>query len=68
MSDSVVAKLFPSATIDAPSLSTFAFPDPVILVNLARAEAASSAERFVVSPSMTMVLVKPSKSSADTPS
>ena len=68
ISDSVVAKLFPRATIVDPSLSTFSLPVPVILVNLARAVAASSADKLVVSPSMTIVLVKFSISSADTPS
>ena len=68
ISDSVVAKLFPRATIVDPSLSTFALPVPVIFVNLARAVAASSADKLVVSPSMTIVRVKFSISSADTPS
>ena len=60
--------MLPKATIAAPNLSTLALPDPVMFVNFASADAASSAERLVVSPSMTIVLVNPSISSADTPS
>ena len=38
-----------------------------MFVNFASAEAASSASRFVVSPNITIVFTKPSKSSAETP-
>ena len=57
MEASSVAKLLPRSTIAAPSLSTFPVDSPVIFKNLARDVAASSAERFVVSPSSTMTFV-----------
>ena len=56
---SVVAKLFPRATIVEPSFWKLSCGIPVILASLASAVAASSALKFVESPSMTIVLVKP---------
>ena len=56
---SVVAKLFPSATMVEPSFLKLSWGMPVIFASLASAVAASSALKFVESPSMTMVFVKP---------
>ena len=57
-SDSVVAKLFPSATIDEPSLSKFCWFIPVIFASRARAVAASSELMFVATPRFAIVSVK----------
>ena len=57
-SDSVVAKLFPSATIDEPSLSKFSWFIPVIFASRARAVAASSELMFVATPRFAMISVK----------
>ena len=56
---SVVAKLFPSATMVEPNRSKLLCGIPVMFASLASDVAASSALMFVASPSMTMVLVNP---------
>ena len=58
ISASVVAVLLPKSTRVAPSLSTVLVPLPVIFKNLAREVDASLADRLVVSPNITAVLVK----------
>ena len=65
---SSVAKLLPRSTIAEPSLSTSSRLSPVMFMNLARDVAASCALTLVVSPSIIIVLVNFSISSAPTPS
>jgi hypothetical protein len=57
ISDSVVAMLLPSATIEEPSWSNLSWLIPVTLANLASAVAPSVAPRLVASPRSTMVRV-----------
>ena len=61
ISDSVVAVLLPNSTRVEPNLSTVSIPLPVMLRNLAKAVLASSLDMFVVSPSITAVLVNANK-------
>ena len=67
ISRSVVAKLLPRSTMVLPSLEYSSAVVPVMLANLASAEAASSAERFVASPKSIMTRVKSSTSSVAIP-
>ena len=57
ISASVVALLFPKATIEEPNLSKSFWDIPVILANLAKESAASFADKFVASPKSIIVFV-----------
>ncbi len=60
--------MFPSRTSTAPSRSTFSGAVPMIVINCAIAVDASSADRFVDSPSMIIVRVNFAMSCVATPS
>ena len=68
MSASVDAPSLPSATSVAPSRPTEAAEVPMMFMNCARLVAAVSADKFVVSPSCTIVFVKLATSSRAIPS
>ena len=68
ISDSVEAKLFPSATIAEPKFETSDCEVPMMFMNLAMARLASSPETLVVSPNIAITFVNSTMSFDLTPS